>query len=446
MASSSSSSIPEPSPLVPRDSSAPADDPVADGIADAVAAAEEPRIPREIWIMVIAGFIIAIGYGLIAPLLPQFIVSFDVSMAAAGLVVSLFSASRLLFAPASGGLIDRFGSRSIYLTGLLTVAVATGLVALAQSYWHILLLRGIAGIGSTMFTVSAMGLIVKLSPPTIRGRCSALYATSFLLGNVAGPILGASLSFLGFRWPFCIYGIGVALAATVVAVAMPKVSREEEVRAELPHMHLRDAWADRAFRASLTSNFAQGWINMGVRVSVLPLFAAAVFHNGAAASGFALAVFAAGNTIVLQFSGRLADAVGRKPMIILGLVGSGIFMGVLGLADDVVALMVVSALAGAASGLINPAQQATLADIVGNERSGGQVLSAFQMAGDLGQIFGPIVIGYLADLYGFTVAFGLCAAVAALGLSGWFFARDTLPGREDVRLTRVGRLRLRRVS
>ncbi|WP_155008915.1 MFS transporter, partial [Priestia megaterium] len=70
-------------------------------------------------------------------------------------------------------------------------------------------LRAIAGIGSTMFTVAAMGLIVRLSPPSIRGRCSATYATSFLLGNVIGPLVGASLSFLGFRWPFFIYGTGV---------------------------------------------------------------------------------------------------------------------------------------------------------------------------------------------------------------------------------------------
>lgn len=53
-------------------------------------AAPQVKIPREIWVMVAAGFIIALGYGLIAPLLPQFIVSFDVSMAAAGLVVSVF--------------------------------------------------------------------------------------------------------------------------------------------------------------------------------------------------------------------------------------------------------------------------------------------------------------------------------------------------------------------
>ena len=391
-----------------------------------------PKIPREIWIMVSAAFIIALGYGIIAPLLPQFVVSFDVSMAAAGMVVSIFSASRLIFAPGAGKLVDKFGSRWVYLTGLFTVAITTALVAVAQEYWHIVLFRALAGIGSTMFTVSAMGLIVKLSPPTIRGKCSATYATAFLLGNIIGPLLGASLAFMGFRWPFVLYGAGVALAAIVVWVLMPSLSRDGSAGAALPPMKLSEAWHDTAYRAVLTSNFAQGWINMGVRVSVLPLFAAAVFHNGAAASGFALAVFAAGNAAVLQFSGRWADIYGRRPMILIGLVGTGVFVGLMGLADTIPTLLIVSAFAGAASGLINPAQTAAIGDVVGNKRSGGQVLSTFQMAGDFGQILGPIVVGGLADYFGFAKAFAVCAGVAAMGLVAWLCGRETLQERRAI--------------
>ncbi|MCG7247710.1 arabinose ABC transporter permease [Corynebacterium sp. HMSC06G04] len=382
--------------------------------------------------MVSAAFIIALGYGIIAPLLPQFVVSFDVSMAAAGMVVSIFSASRLIFAPGAGKLVDKFGSRWVYLTGLFTVAITTALVAVAQEYWHIVLFRALAGIGSTMFTVSAMGLIVKLSPPTIRGKCSATYATAFLLGNIIGPLLGASLAFMGFRWPFVLYGAGVALAAVVVWVLMPSLSRDGSAGAALPPMKLSEAWHDTAYRAVLTSNFAQGWINMGVRVSVLPLFAAAVFHNGAAASGFALAVFAAGNAAVLQFSGRWADIYGRRPMILIGLVGTGVFVGLMGLADTIPTLLIVSAFAGAASGLINPAQTAAIGDVVGNKRSGGQVLSTFQMAGDFGQILGPIVVGGLADYFGFAKAFAVCAGVAAMGLVAWLCGRETLQERRAI--------------
>lgn len=399
---------------------------------------DAPKIPREIWVMVTAAFIIALGYGIIAPLLPQFVVSFDVSVAAAGLVVSIFSASRLIFAPASGSLIDRLGSRRVYLTGLMTVAITTGLVAAAQEYWHIVALRALAGIGSTMFTVSAMGLIVRMAPPTIRGRCSATYATAFLLGNVAGPVLGASLAFLGFRPPFVIYGVGVALAAFVVWLLMPRDDSAVQKKSQQPPMKLAEAWNDTAFRAALTSNFAQGWINMGVRVSVLPLFAAAVFHNGAAAAGFALAIFAAGNAVVLQFSGRWADTFGRRPLIMIGLTGTAIFMGLLGFADAVWSLLLVSALAGAASGLINPAQQAAIADVIGNERSGGKVLSTFQMGGDFGQICGPIIIGVLADLFGFRVAFGVCGAIALIGIVAWFFGREPLEGKM-ARLRRLPR-------
>ena len=382
--------------------------------------------------MVTAAFIIALGYGLIAPLLPQFVVSLDVSMAAAGLVVSIFAASRLLFAPMSGSLVDRVGSRRVYLIGLMTVAVTTGLVSIAQSYWHIVALRALAGIGSTMFTVSAMGLIVRMSPPSIRGKCSATYATAFLLGNVAGPVLGASLSFLGFRWPFFIYGVGVALAAFVVWWQMPRVNHKQANKDKLPPMRLQEAWGDTAYRAVLTSNFAHSWINMGVRVSVLPLFAVSVFHNGAAASGFALAVFATGNAAVLQFSGRWADTYGRRPMILIGLVGTGLFVGLMGLADTIPTLLVVSAFAGAASGIINPAQTAAIGDVVGNKRSGGQVLSTFQMAGDFGQILGPIVVGGLADYFGFAKAFSVCAGVAAMGVVAWLCGRETLQERRAI--------------
>lgn len=406
-----------------------------DGIAEAPL---ESRVPREIWIMVAAAFAIALGYGLIAPLLPQFVVSFGVSFAQAGMVVAIFSASRLCFAPMSGRLIDRIGSRHVYLTGLMIVAVSTSLVAAAQAYWHILALRGIAGIGSTMFTVSAMGLIVRVAPPSIRGRCMALYASAFLLGNVAGPLLGAALSFLGFRWPFVIYGCAIGVSAVIVSVFMPKVPRGSAGQKNLPQpMTLPEAWRDTAFRAAVGTNFAQGWINMGVRVSVLPIFAAAVIHNGASAAGFALAAFAAGNALVLQFSGRLADAVGRRLPIVAGMALSGIFMGLMGFADQVWSLIVVSLFAGAAAGLLSPGLQAAVGDVVGRERSGGKILSAFQMAGDLGQIAGPIIVGWLADAWGFRAAFVACSAVAVVGIVGWFFAREPLANAHPPRLIRL---------
>ena len=302
--------IPEPAADIPKESG-----PYEPAV---VSLAHAPKIPKEIWVLVAAAFLIALGYGIIAPVIPQFASSFGVTMAAAAAVVSVFSAARLLGAPGAGRLVDKLGSRKVYITGLVIVAVSTGLVAVAQVYWHMLALRFIAGLGSTMFTISAQALIVKVAPPQIRGKASSTYATAFLLGNIIGPVVGAGLSFLGMRWPFVIYGVAVGLAAFVVWARLPKSDHDLNRAKRLP-LRLDEALSNPSYRSLLVSMFSQGWVNMGVRVAILPLFAASVFTHGAAMSGLALAAFAAGNAITLQFSGRLADEIGRKPMILSGL-------------------------------------------------------------------------------------------------------------------------------
>lgn len=149
-----------------------------------------PTIPRTIWVLASAAFVIALGYGFIAPILPQFTASFGVSMAAAGAVVSVFAAARLIGAPGAGLLVDRLGSRPVYVTGLLIVATSTFLIAFAQAYWHVFALRFIAGFGSTMFTLSAQALIVRVAHPQIRGGPARCMPRRFSWATSSGPSSG----------------------------------------------------------------------------------------------------------------------------------------------------------------------------------------------------------------------------------------------------------------
>ncbi|APT84522.1 MFS transporter [Corynebacterium aquilae] len=392
------------------------------------APAAKVPIPHEIWILVGAAFIIALGYGLVAPIIPQFARSFDVSIAAAGAVISAFAGMRLVFAPVSGKLVNLLGSRITYLVGLSTVALSTMAVATAGDYWHVLILRALGGIGSTMFTVSAMGLIVRIAPEEIRGRASSTYATAFLLGNIIGPVVGAALSPLGMRLPFVIYGVALMVATVVVAVGLkPTAMRAVDKSSTAAPMTLAEGWRDTAYRAAVTSAFAMGWTNFGVRVAVVPLFAAATFANGVKVAGIALAMFAVGNAIALQFSGRLADSVGRRPLIVFGVALNAVFASLIGLSDSLVLLYVFSVLAGAGAGAVNPAQQASMADIIGRHRSGGTVLSTYQMAQDLGAISGPLIVGVIADHYGYGPGFAVCGLVGAVAFVAWIFGRETLP-------------------
>ncbi|BAS17541.1 tetracycline resistance protein, class B [Arthrobacter sp. Hiyo8] len=108
------------------------------------ARAAKAAMPRDIKVMLAAAFLIALGFGLVAPVLPQFATTFDVGATAAAVIVSIFAFMRLVFAPAGGALMGRFGERPVYIAGLLIVAASTAACAFAQNYWQLLVFRALA--------------------------------------------------------------------------------------------------------------------------------------------------------------------------------------------------------------------------------------------------------------------------------------------------------------
>ncbi|OFI39639.1 arabinose ABC transporter permease [Arthrobacter sp. SW1] len=405
-------------------------EPSGQPLPSAAVPAKRPALPRDIKVMLLAAFLIALGFGLVAPVLPQFATTFDVGATAAAVIVSIFAFMRLVFAPAGGALIGRLGERTVYVSGLLIVAVSTAACAFAQDYWQLLIFRGLGGAGSVMFTVAAMGLLIRLAPPEARGRVSGAYSSAFLLGSVLGPVVGGLLAGFGLRVPFLAYAAALVLAALLVRFQLGSGPASASAQAAAaPAMTLREAFGDPAYRASLFSGFSNGWAVFGVRMATVPLFAVAVLAAGTASAGWALAVFAAGNAVALSFSGRLADRLGRKPLITAGLAVTGIATAAIGLTDNLTAFLVVSAVAGFGSGVLSPAQQAAVGDILGQGRSGGKVLATFQMAADAGAIVGPVLAGVVADAFGYGWAFAATGGLLLLSAAWWLTAPETLPGR-----------------
>lgn len=374
-----------------------------------------------------AAFTIAIGFGLVAPALPQYARGFGVGVAAASAIVSAFALMRLLFAPMSGRLVQKLGERPVYLGGLLIVAVSTGACALAQTYWQLLVLRSLGGIGSTMFTVSSLALVIRMSPPAERGRVSGIYSTSFLIGSITGPLVGGALAGLGLRWPFVIYAVALLVASYIVYAALKDSPLAlPEVAGDTPVMTFREALAKPTYRAVLWSNFGNGAAVFGVRMALVPLLVVEVLRYDEALAGVALTVFAAGNAVVLFLSGRWSDRLGRKPFMIWGTLICAIGTGALGVAPNLTWLLVASFVAGFGSGMFTPAQQAAVADIVGTGRRGGPVLAGFQMAGDLGTVVGPYVVGLLAEQISYGVALGATGVVLASAGLAWLFVPEPL--------------------
>ncbi len=392
-------------------------------------------LPREIWILVISAAIIALGYGIMAPVLPQYAKSFEVSNFAASMVISAFAFMRLSFAPVSGRLANKFGERKIYIGGIYVVALSSFAAAFAGNYWQLLIFRGLGGTGSVTFSVAAMSLIFRLAPANARGRASAVFGAGFLIGNITGPAIGAVIAPLGYRAPFVIYAVLLFISAMVVKFAIPQsrldviiANNMQEAEALIDvspepaaeTITLRDALQIRRFRIVLFTAFAHGWTNVGVRVSIVPLFAISIATAPTWLAGGLLTAFALGNAITLIFAGKWSDIYGRRPVIVAGLFLSGFFTLFMGDFPTPTILLGMSLVAGMGAGLAQPSQQGVVADIVGSKNGSG-VVSFFQQAGDLGYIVAPIVLGLILDYSTFSATYYLSAGVLFAAGLFWVF-------------------------
>jgi MFS family permease len=395
-------------------------------------AVSRERLPVEIRILVGAGFVVAVGYGIAAPALPEFARSFDVGVTAASAVVSGFALFRLLFAPVSGQLLHRLGERWVFCCGVLVVGLSSAACAFATDYLHLLIFRALGGIGSTFFTVAAASLLIKISPPAMRGRAAAAWATGFLFGNIAGPLIGGGLIVISLRAPFLAYAGLLALAAVIISVRLrgPAAAHSASNKGAGPTVTFTSALQSPTFRACLASNFLNGWTVYGVRVALVPLFVVDVMGRSSGWAGAVLTAFAVGTAASLTVGGRLADLWGRQPTAVVGSVVVAATMAWLGFTASPVEVLVACALSGVGTGLLTPPVGAAVADVLTTGSDGprsGPALATYQSVGDVGAILGPVAAGMAVDLGGYTAAFTLTAALAVGSAWGWRWAPDGSP-------------------
>ncbi|OBI85796.1 MFS transporter permease [Mycobacterium sp. 1245805.9] len=368
---------------------------------------------------------VALGYGVISPAMPAFARTFGVSIEAVTFLVTVFSLTRLCFAPISGLLAQRLGERRLYIGGLLIVGLATAACAFSQAYWQLLFFRALSGLGSTLFYVAALGLMIHISPPDVRGRIAGIFTSSFMIGAVGGPAVGALTAGWGLTAPFIVYGA----AMLGVAVALFYGLRNSALAAPLPPTRstvtIREALGFRAYRSALLSNFAMGWSAFGLRVALVPLFISDVMGRSVGVIGVVLAAFAAGNAVAVIPSGYLSDRMGRRTLLIVGLAASGVATAALGVATSLPAFMVVGFVSGLTTGIFMSPMQAAVADILGREARAGTPVAAVQMASDLGAIVGSIAVGWVAEHVSYGWAFGISGIVLLVAAAAWGPAPET---------------------
>ncbi|MCW2679900.1 MAG: transporter [Frankiales bacterium] len=391
-------------------------------------------LPRETFVLALVAFCVALGFGIVVPAVPLFALEFGVGTTAAGAVVSAFALMRLLSGLAGGRLVDRVGERVALLVGLGVVAVSSLLAGLAVSFPQLLVLRGVGGIGSAVFTIAATSLLLRVASAAQRGQTQSVYRGGFMLGGIIGPAFGGAVLGISIRAPFFLYAFTLALAMLAAGTLLPKhvtsaptqvalgVGEDdglpEGVVPEAPRTPLRSALRNPAYQAALAGNFATGFSVLGVRSTVVPLLVVQDLDLGPGWIGAAFTVAALVQGALLLPAGRAVDQVGRRPTLVLGgLLTSASLLG-LALADGPVGLMLAMVVFAAGASLLGVAPAAIVGDVV--EGKGGTAVAVWQMASDLGSVLGPLAVGLLIDRASFGVAL-VVSALVVLVCALWGF-------------------------
>ena len=389
-------------------------------------------LPREVYVLGLIAFCVAVGFGVLVPVLPVFARSFGVGNLQVGAVISAFALMRLVSSPVCGKLINLWGERIVMAAGIFIVAISSGLAGISQSYVQLLVLRGVGGIGSAMFTVSAFTLLLTSVEAGLRGRAAGFFQGGFLIGGMAGPAVGGLLSAISLTAPFFFYAGTLAVAGTVGLVLLrTRGARPDTADAE-PVIPFRQVLRDARYQAACFTNLAQGWTSFGVRSSLVPVLVVEVLNRPTSWTGVAFAVAAVAQTIAVGPAGRFVDTVGRRPAMIGAGLAAGVSMMLVPFAPNIWLLIVALSAYGVASAFLGTAPAAAVGDAAGAK--GGTAVAVFSMCADIGAIVGPLVAGLLADYVSYPAAFAVGAGLMVIAAAlSWRMPRTRpRPAKGDV--------------
>lgn len=361
-------------------------------------------------------FLVAIGFGLIIPAIPIFAKTFGVTNTLIGLIISSFAIMRFLSGLFSGKLVDRFGERLVLGTGLLMVSAFTLLAGLAQTYGQLLFFRTAGGLGSSMFSVSAGALLLRVVGDDQRGRAQSLYNGGFIAGGVAGPAFGGALLAISPRAPFFIYTALLVVAGTVSLIFLHEKrlgKSSQAVENDGPALTIREAIKIRPYLYSLFLAFLGSWIFFGMRSSILPLYAIDDLGVSTAVVGlsFTLALIAQGAVMIR--AGKYSDKNGRRPVILIGFAITLLSLILLTLSTNVTSYLISMLVLGFGAGFATSAG-AIVGDVI--KGKSGKVYAFWQMAGDAGMMVGPLILGVVADLFTYRTAVLVSAMVFSIAI------------------------------
>lgn len=381
---------------------------------------------RNLYALWIAQTLTIVGFSLRTPFLPFYIKdlgaeSFASQALWAGVINAGGAAVMAVSAPVWGIVADRFGRKPMVVRAMLAGSLTIGLMSLATSPWHLLILRFVEG-GFTGTVTASTTLVAATTPRERMGFGLGMMQMAVFSGASVGPLFGGILADqIGYRPTFVVAGSMLFIGGLIVLTQV----REEFTR---PARGSVDEQSSQRLRALLLSStmLAMIAVMLALRVAsssiqpIMPLYVEQLARSTATVatlSGLTLGIAGLTSAVASLSLGRLADRIGQRPVLVASALGVGLLYLPQAFAGSVTQLIVLQGLFGVAAGGVMPTANAIVAHLTPAERRGA-VFGFTAAATSIGGFIGPLGGSALAASFDISYVF-LTSGLLMLVVGAW---------------------------
>jgi DHA1 family multidrug resistance protein-like MFS transporter len=363
-------------------------------------------------IIYLIGFCEFASQSVLLPAMPLYTANLGASVSEIGAIIALLAFGTALFMIPCGLLSDRFGRRTLLVTGLLISTLAAFLYTLTTNTLELSLLRGLHGIGLAAQIPVTIAAALDLSPEGQRGKTLGWYTTSTQAGLMVGPLIGGYLlSNFNFTTVFITSGF-ISLAGLVTVLLLfrgiPQAEKDE--------IALITSWEwlkRKALYGAVLTPFAIS-IGIGTIAAYIPIYCKG-FNISAIGAGLIITLLYTSSTMLRIVSGTMSDRIGRKPMILFGLALSAISAALMANFHTLALLGIVAFCFGIGMSIVQPSGMALTADLAPH-KTRGLAIGMFTTLYQFGSAVGPSAMGAVAESSNLETMFLACGLTMAFVL------------------------------
>ncbi len=371
-------------------------------------------------------FISVLGIGILVPLLPVYASNMGATGLELGAIFAGFGISHAIALPFIGRLSDRFGRKVFLCTSLFCLTPILLSFIWAQTALHLIIIRCLQGIATTMHLPVAQAYLGDLTPAGEEGRWMGHFSALLLSGLGLGPLLGGLVAdLLGMNAAFMVMSSLTLIGLIATIIWLPEVPRKTTAKKEA--LSIAELRRSDILKGAFAFRLAIGF-STGILMTFLPIMA----NQRLGLSMSLVGVLLASRTpisLMQTITGRLADKLSRRVLVVIGSTIGLIFMALLPTGANFWTLLIILCVSAAGITLAMPAATALVVE-EGRTFGMGTTMAVFMMAMTIGQGTGPILLGGIVDVLGVEAAFYYGGTIPIIGIALFvWFTRNYTRGR-----------------